>query len=188
MQARSLLGCGVAMPVIYVAVLAVAVPLFPGFDLQTQPPSLLGGPDAQHPLVFNLGVILTALAGALGALGLMFGLPSLRRDRALGVLAALTGLTLLLGSIGFGMAGVFPLSDPRHYGFGMTAAAALVPLLGAISLLRAGEGMLPALLLLAMFALIVVLVMIGGGPLGAGLLMLGSIAVLCGLVRMRLQR
>lgn len=186
MTARTLLKAGVAMPLIYLAMLAAAILLSPGFRLGAEPASALGASGAAHPLIYNGGLIVTAQAGILAAIGLAIGMPALRRDWVLAVLGGLTALSLLAASIGLGFSGVFPLPDPRHYGYGLTAAAALTPLFGALALWRAGEARRSALVLGALFVGIVALVVLHVGAFPAGVTMLVAIGVLSFIVSERL--
>lgn len=179
MKIRGLLRFGVAMPGLYLATLLVSTMLFPGYSPLAQEPSVLGGPTAPVPLVYNAGMVLTALAGMIGGVGLALGLPAIRRDTLLRIFGWTSGLALFGGSVGLGMAGLFPLPDPRHYGFGLTILAAFVPLLGALAMWRAGRAVPAALTLLVAFVAVVATVVLGLPPLIPGVLMLGAAGFLC---------
>ena len=97
----------------------------------------------------------TAAASISGAAGLILGS---RRRHEHGFLAALTGVSLALLGVSLAMAGLFPLPNPLHYGFGLTAAGLLTPALGALTLLRRNvAGAVPWLLMPAFGAGIVLL-------------------------------
>ncbi|HEY1073120.1 DUF998 domain-containing protein [Brevundimonas sp.] len=124
MNRNILLGCGVAAPLIYVGLAASGGLLFPGYDHAAQVISELGGPEAPHPMVFNLGLMAAGVLTLLGAAGLFL---RLRGGAWLGaLLAALAiatfGISILIG-------GVFPLPDPRHMAWGLGYAAQIAPLL-----------------------------------------------------------
>jgi hypothetical membrane protein len=179
MNARVLLKAGVAMPVIYIATVVVSALLFPGFALLERMPSDLGGPAAPYPTLYNVGMMLTGAAGGLGALGLLVAFGKVRRDWLLWGLGGLAGLSLLAASVGLAMAGIFPLPNPLHYGFGLSLAGALTPLLGALALLRLGGAGKAASVLLGAIVLIVALVVLKAGPLAPGGVMMASAAFLC---------
>ena len=180
MWSRALLACGVAMPAIYGLMLAVSCSLNPGFDLLRHEPSELGRAGAVYPLIYDTGMVATAAAGLLAA-GALVVAPGTGRGSVWNVCA---GATILLSSLGLAMAGLFPLPNPLHYGFGLTTAAILTPLFGAASLRRSGSHRAAALLLAAL-ALIAGLVAGGAPPVLPGALMLAAIACLCWATRRR---
>lgn len=179
MNARELLIGGMAMPVIYLAGLAIAITLNPEFDALRQPPSDLGRASAHQPLVMNLTLLATALAGVVGATGLWLALKPGGALRAL-----LPAVCILLASAGLAISGLFPLPNPLHYGFGLTTAGILIPVFGAVALWRSGTSRAPVLVLLGAFVLAAA--MIGTGvPVAPGAVMLVSVGVLCFVVRNR---
>jgi hypothetical membrane protein len=156
---RSLLAGGVAMPVIYFVTLIVAGVVQPHYSHATQAPSELGAPGAAYPWIYNAGMIVTALAGAAGAFGLALGL----RLRAGTVLAVLTALTVLLPSVAFAMAGLFPLPNPLHYGFNLNLTGLGTTVLGAFSLRRAADDRRSAGILVAAFVVTLAVIAITFG-------------------------
>ena len=124
MNRNILLGCGVAAPLIYLGLAAGGALLFPGYDHSTQVISELGGPDAPHPMVFNLGLMAAGALTVLGAAGLFL---RLRGEAWLGALLATLAIATFGASILIG--GVFPLPDPRHLAWGLGYAAQIAPLL-----------------------------------------------------------
>lgn len=178
MRLRALLACGMAMPFIYFLMLAASRILTPGFDLLHREPSELGLVSAAHPLVYNFGMVATGLVGLLASSGLMAS-SNIGRGSLWVVWA---GVTLLLASLGVTMAGLFPLPNRLHYGFGLTTAAVLTPLLGAASMWRLADRLAAAVLVLG-FILILGLVLGGASPLVPGALMFATIAYLCWNVR-----
>jgi hypothetical membrane protein len=171
---RALLMCGVAMPAIYVPTLITSCTMNPGFNLLHREPSELGCADAICPLIYDIGMVATAIAGLLAG-GALVVAPGIRRSSPWNICA---GATILLSSVGLAMAGLFPLPSLLHYGFGLTTAAILTPLLGAASLRSLGRHVAAALLLVTMM-LIVGLVVAKAPPLLPGVLMLMAIAFLC---------
>ncbi len=177
-----LLECGTAMPAIYGLTLIAACMLNPGFDLIHREPSELGRATASYPMVYNVGMVATAIAGLLGAAGIM----TCRTASGVSLWRVCLSVTLVLGSAGLAMAGIFPLPSPLHYGFGLTAAAALTPLFGAAAMWRLAHR-LAAVLMIAGFALIIGLILAGVSPLLPGAIMFASVSYLCWRFRQRLD-
>jgi hypothetical membrane protein len=67
MRFRALLGFGMIMPVVYLLTLLAAHILNPGISLISQAASELGRASAVCPLVYNVGMIATGMAGLLAA-------------------------------------------------------------------------------------------------------------------------
>lgn len=132
---RLLLACGIVFPFIYFSGQAAGLALNPDQDIATRQPSELGCCGARLTLVANASFILSGLAACLGALGLFIGLRSLGGNL---VFAALAGLGLALLGVALAMAGLFPLPNPLHYGFGLLLAGLLTPLFGALALRGGG--------------------------------------------------
>lgn len=124
MNRNILLGCGVIAPLIYVGLAASGGLLSPGYDHATQVISELGGPDAPHPMVFNIGLMAAGALTILSAIGLFL---RLREGAWLGALLAATAIAVFGASILIG--GVFPLPDPRHMAWGLGYAAQIAPVL-----------------------------------------------------------
>jgi hypothetical membrane protein len=177
---RRLLACGTAMPAIYGLTLAVSCSLNSGFGLLHHEPSELGCTGAVYPFIYDAGMVATAVAGVLAAVALVIA-PGSGRGSAWNICA---GTTILLASVGLAMAGLFPLPNPLHYGFGLTTVAILTPVFGAVSLRGSGSRWASALLLAAL-ALIAGLVAEGAPPVVPGAVMLGAIAGLCWIIRDR---
>jgi hypothetical membrane protein len=110
-MSRRWLLAAVLVPVLYFANLLVAGLLYPGYSHITQVPSDLGAVGSPHPAVFNLGLLLTAIALFLAAGALA------RAARALGADPSLMrgiALILLIASLYFVIVASLPLPDPRH--------------------------------------------------------------------------
>ncbi len=131
-----LMAGGIAMPLLYAVTLLVAGLLYPGYSTIAQAPSELGVAGAPCPQMFNTGVVVTAVSAIAGAIDLIFGLQRLGSG---GFLAVLTGVSMALLGLAMAMAGLFPLPNPLHYGFGLTMAGLFTPLLGALALRRVGN-------------------------------------------------
>ncbi len=134
---KFLASCGIAGPLIYVAVVAVLGYLYPGYSPVSQTMSELGAADAPYPIVMNvaglglLGVLVMAFAA-----GMFHGFRESRYSMVATVLMAASGASLV-------MAGIYH-SDPNgaatsatglvHAAFAGTTAASGVASMLAISL------------------------------------------------------
>lgn len=148
---KLMLWCGVAVPFLYFGSQITAIALNPGYDIAAQQPSELGCCGARAPIVANAGFIATGVAALVGGIGLFL---TLKR-----VLAALAALCLIAFGVAMTMSGLFPLPDPRHYGFGLLPLGVVAPLFGAFALKDAGARWT----LLAAFAASAVLVALSAG-------------------------
>lgn len=162
---RTLLLAAVAVPFIYYGTMLGASALYPGYSHVTQYASELGSASAPYPAVFNIGAILGGIAGVLGGIGVFRALRALGRGA---VVPGLVALAIIGQAIGFVFAGMFPMPDERHGGFGIGMLGMIGPLFAAIALWHAPRNLrwvapvlaLNALLVVAMFA-----VMMGVGEL-----------------------
>jgi hypothetical membrane protein len=159
MPVRALLACAIAMPVMYFVTLLVAGVANPAVSIGAVP-SMLGTTPASHPAVYNGGMVLTALCGLAGALGIGLRLPEMGAGRILGTA---TAITVALSSLGLAEAGLFPLPSPYHEAFGLSLFGALTPILGAFALLRARDDRRAvAGMFLAFVAILVVFAILNG--------------------------
>lgn len=162
---RLLLMAAVAVPFLYYGTMLLASALYPGYSHATQYASELGSASATWPAVFNTGAILGGIAGILGGIGVFRALRELGRGR---VVPGLVALAIIGQAIGFVFAGVFPMPDERHGGFGIGILGMLGPAFAAFALRGAPRGLrwvapllvFNALAMIAMFA-----VMMGVGEL-----------------------
>jgi hypothetical membrane protein len=141
---------------------AVAGLFYPGYDNIAQAPSELGAAGAPYPQIFNLGMVATSAAALAGAGGLVVGL----RQLGSGVfLSILTGSSLALLGVSLAMSGLFPLPDPLHYGFGLSAAGLLTPLFGALALRRRGGAVAWVLSVAFVAGVLLLAINLGAGGL-----------------------
>jgi hypothetical protein len=125
--------------------------------------SELGAAAAPHREIFNDGAIATGVAAILAGLGFFLALRRLSGD----VLApALTGLAFAVWGGSMIMAGLFPMPDERHGGYGMGMALLLAPLMAIWALWSVrGTGGLKGFLFvawLAMAAMFAIMMNVGG--------------------------
>jgi hypothetical membrane protein len=83
MSPRRLAAAAVAMPILYFATLLVAGIANPAVPIGAVP-SMLGTAPAPYPQIYNGGMVLTALFGLAGALGIGLQLPKIGAGRVLG--------------------------------------------------------------------------------------------------------
>lgn len=155
-----LLGFAVAVPVLYFGVMLVAASTWPGYSHVTQYVSELGGPDAKHPAIFNVGIVVMGAVCTLSAWGI-FG--AARRVGGRSLMSALAATCIALFGVAMMMGGLFPMPNPLHGGFGLGFAMVLAPLFLALAL--GGRGGALTVLLLGSFAFMIatMAVMMGVG-------------------------
>ncbi|HVJ06861.1 MAG TPA: DUF998 domain-containing protein [Acidisarcina sp.] len=125
------LYAAIAMPVVYFGTQLVAAPYYPGYSFSRDTASMLGTTDSQHPWIFNLGAVLTGVAGLAGALGLFQAL----KTKTWTALAALVALSVVANGVLSLKAGMFPMPDPRHASWQFLMPVILIaPLLLLIAL------------------------------------------------------
>jgi hypothetical membrane protein len=103
---KTALASGVAAPVLYFASVAAGAMMYPGFSVIRQFASDLGAQDAPHPLILNVGVVLSGVAvGLAGSIAVarrlgsdaLFGV-SIHDATVLGAVAAVLIATALLAN------------------------------------------------------------------------------------------
>lgn len=135
---KRLLLAGALMPVLYFVLLLTFGSLYPDFSHVRQVASDLGADGAPYDWAgaFNIGLVLTALAGTAGAVGLFQGLRKLGSNFILTVLVSVTIVSPMASQA---MSGIFPIPSPWHANFYMLLAGNLVPLFGAMALRTAPD-------------------------------------------------
>lgn len=128
---KRLLMAGIAVPILYFANLLVNSLLYPGYSHVTQYVSELGAADAPYAPLFNSVIVLLGVLGVAAGFGVYF---AVRRLGGIGVLAALSGLLVSFWGIGTVLAGVFPMPDDRHGGYGLAFGYQLAPLILALAI------------------------------------------------------
>jgi len=104
------LYAAIAMPLIYFGTQLIAAPFYPGYSFVQDTASMLGTATSRQPWIFNLGAVLTGVAGLIGAFGLFRAL----RTVTWTALALLVGLCVVASGVLSLKAGIFPAPDPRH--------------------------------------------------------------------------
>ena len=162
---RILLLSAVAVPFLYYGTMLIASALYPGYSHVTQYASELGSASAPYPAVFNIGAILGGIAGILGGVGVFRTLRELGRGT---VVPGLVALAIIGQAIGFVFAGMFPMPDERHGGFGIGMLGMIGPLFAAVAMRHAPRDLRwvpPVLVFNTLFALAMFAVMMGVGDL-----------------------
>ena len=132
------LYAAIAMPVIYFGTQLVAAPFYPDYSFSQDTASMLGTTESHHPWIFNLGAMLTGVAGLVGAFGLFRALRTVTGT----ALAGLVALTVVANGVLSVKAGVFPMPDPRHASWQFLMPAIIAtPLLLLAALWRQGVAL-----------------------------------------------
>lgn len=119
------------MPLVMVIVVWAAQALYPAFDPGRQYISELGAMKAPHPLVFNLGLLLT------GALGIVAGAGFAQALEAAGgrrIVSAFAGLWVAMTGLGLVFAGLFHFPDDMHRLVGVSLGVQIAPVFVAWAL------------------------------------------------------
>jgi hypothetical membrane protein len=135
---RITLAAGVASPVLYFASVAAGALTYPGFSVVRQFASELGAVGAPHPLVLNVGVVLSGVATLLACAGFWIALGRVAAPvawrRWASVATGFQGTALVV-------AGLFPMPDWRHIvGSSLALPALIAPALLALALGRCGRA------------------------------------------------
>lgn len=130
------LRAGILVPVLYFGSILVSSLFYPGYSHVRQYASELGSASARYPMIFNSGMIAMGVATLVSLIGFHAALRRLGANRIVIWLFVIT-----LGAFGFStvMAGLFPMPDPRHGGFGLGLAMLASPALLAAALWRVPE-------------------------------------------------
>jgi hypothetical membrane protein len=154
----------VLVPLLYFGTLFAAAASWPAYSHVTRYASELGGPEAPHPAIFNVGIMVMGVVCVLCAFGLH---AAARRAGGRAIFSTLGAVCVGLFGVAMVMGGAFPMPNELHGAFGLGFAQVFAPLFFALALRgRAGLGPLAAVLL-ASFVLMVatMLVMMGVGHL-----------------------
>jgi hypothetical membrane protein len=135
-----LLRFGIAVPLIYYGIQALAAPFYPGFSVLGNTASELGSDRSEHAVIFNAGIMVQGVASLAASLGFFL---ALRRMRINAALAALTAVALAINGVQHIWAGYYPIPDPRHGGhMPFIVAMTLLPVLLTAALWRqVGTGL-----------------------------------------------
>jgi hypothetical membrane protein len=135
---KTALASGVAAPVLYFASVAAGAMMYPGFRVIRQFASDLGAQDAPHPLILNVGVVLSGVASLLGCVGLWL---VLGRLHSRGIWRRWACATAGAQGMALVVAGLFPLPNWWHYvGSSLAFPAVLAPALVALALRQAARA------------------------------------------------
>lgn len=119
------------MPLVMALAVWAAQALYPDFDPGRQYISELGAMAAPHPLVFNLGLMLTGALGIVAGAGFTHALEKAGGRR---VVSAFAGLWVALTGLGLVFAGLFHFPDDMHRLVGVSLAVQIAPIFCAWAL------------------------------------------------------
>ena len=134
---RILLAIGMIAPVIAFCAVGLAALLYPGFNNATQYISDLGGPNAPHPALFNIAILITGLGAFAAGFGFGLSIVALGGSR---IAAGLTALSFALAGVGMVVASYYPWPDPRHLAILLALGIQAAPIFLVLGLLRV-EGL-----------------------------------------------
>ena len=159
---RTWLKIAFLTPFLYFATVFGAALFYPGYSHMSQYASELGSASATYPILFNVGIFLTALACGAAGPGFYLGVKTLAGRPIPGLLAA---LCMGLFAFSLGMGSLFPMPDPRHGGYGLGLAAHFAPFLLSAALWRlpAVREFCLGLLVIGLIMLVLFAVMMGVG-------------------------
>jgi hypothetical membrane protein len=135
-----LLRFGIAVPLIYYGIQALAAPFYPGYSVLGNTASELGSDRSAHAVIFNAGIMVQGVASLAASLGFFL---ALRPTRINSALAALTAVALAINGVQHIWAGYYPIPDPRHGGhLPFIVAMTVLPVLLTAALWRqVGTGL-----------------------------------------------
>lgn len=166
---RTSLLATVLAPLCYFGSMLIAGLLYPGFSHVSQLPSDLGAVGSPHPMIFNVGLVLTGLMLLLAAPALAHTVIGLGASKLFGTAII---VTLLPPAVYFPLVGLIPLPDPRHNAlFPLLLPLQVGPFVLALSLLHRREASSLIRYLLATGAALVLLLLMAlgvGGVVNAG--------------------
>lgn len=104
------LCAAIAMPLLYFGTQLIAAPFYPGYSFANDTASMLGTTASRHPWIFNLGAVLTGVAGIAAGVGLLRAMRTVTGTS----LAVLVAVCVAANGVLSLKAGMFPMPDPRH--------------------------------------------------------------------------
>lgn len=134
---RFLLRIGIGAPILAYVSVGVAALTWPGFDHATQYISELGGAEAPHPAIFNVGVLVSGAGAGLAGIGFALAVMALGGAR---FSAAIIALCFGLAGVGLVLSSIYPWPDPRHLAINLGLGIQIAPL-AMVWALRRLEGM-----------------------------------------------
>lgn len=137
-----------AIPLLYYVALFGGAALQEHYSHARQYASELGAAGAASPWFFNALIVAAGFMAMAGGYALTAGLIALGGRRSGAVLA---GISLAAWGFSTVMAGLYPMPDPRHGGWGVGLIVQLLPLLVILSIARLEGATGMKLLLAALF-------------------------------------
>jgi hypothetical membrane protein len=130
---RILLGSGIAAWLVYLLNLLVLAALWPGYSHISNYVSDLGRTENPYNGVFNGAIILYGTLQLLTGLGFYYSVKRITRRK---IISIVVGLSFALIGVGAYFAGIFPLPDELHSGYGIGLISFLIPLFLAFAFSR----------------------------------------------------
>jgi hypothetical membrane protein len=130
---KILLGSGIAAWLVYLLNLLVLAALWPGYSHISNYVSDLGRTENPYNGVFNGAIILYGTLQLLTGLGFYYSVKRITRRK---IISIVVGLSFALIGVGAYFAGIFPLPDELHSGYGIGLISFLIPLFLAFAFSR----------------------------------------------------
>jgi hypothetical membrane protein len=130
---KILLGSGIAAWIVYLLNLLVLAALWPGYSHISNYVSDLGRNENPYNGVFNGAIILYGTLQLLTGLGFYYSVNRITRRK---IISIVVGLSFALIGVGAYFAGIFPLPDELHSGYGIGLISFLIPLFLAFAFSR----------------------------------------------------
>ncbi len=163
---KILLVSGIAAWLVYLLNLLVLAALWPGYSHISNYVSDLGRSENPYHGVFNGAIILYGTLNLLTGLGFYYSVKRITRRK---IISIVVGLSFALIGVGAYFAGIFPLPDERHSGYGIGLISYLIPLFLAFAFSRLKNARILVIHQILFFILFVLIFPITSG-MGNGLI------------------
>jgi hypothetical membrane protein len=164
---KILLGSGIAAWLVYLLNLLVLAALWPGYSHISNYVSDLGRTENPYNGVFNGAIILYGTLQLLTGLGFYYSVKRITRRK---IISIVVGLSFALIGVSAYFAGIFPLPDERHSGYGIGLLSYLIPLFLAFAFSRLKKARIFIVLQILFFVLFVLIFPVTSGMEGNGLI------------------
>ena len=164
---KILLGSGIAAWLVYLLNLLVLAALWPGYSHISNYVSDMGRTENPYNGVFNGAIILYGTLQLLTGLGFYYSVKRITRRK---IISIVVGLSFALIGVGAYFAGIFPLPDELHSGYGIGLISFLIPLFLAFAFSRLKKARIFVIHQILFFVLFVLIFPVTSGMEGNGLI------------------
>jgi hypothetical membrane protein len=164
---KILLGSGIAAWLVYLLNLLVLAALWPDYSHISNYVSDLGRTENPYNGVFNGAIILYGTLQLLTGLGFYYSVKRITRRK---IISIVVGLSFALIGVGAYFAGIFPLPDELHSGYGIGLISFLIPLFLAFAFSRLKNARIFVIHQILFFVLFVLIFPVTSGMEGNGII------------------